>query len=110
MSSCVEEVESLVTLASSIFEGKDPNVSVLLGVTGKSQLLRIVIHEYFIVDSTKGYANSLANEGDVVEGESSSRYISQLQQIQRNRKEIERLRELMADRFASHVANECHMQ
>lgn len=35
MSSCVEELESLVSLASSIFEGKDPNVSLLLGVTGK---------------------------------------------------------------------------
>ena len=35
MSQCVEEVESLVSLASSIFEGKDPNVSVLLGVSGK---------------------------------------------------------------------------
>ena len=35
VSQCVEEVDSLVSLASSLFEGKEPDMALLLGVAGK---------------------------------------------------------------------------
>lgn len=38
------------------------------------------------------------------------KYEYQMDQVQRNRREIERMREIVADHFASQVANECHVQ
>ena len=51
---------------------------------------------------------SLASGHDIEEG--VCRLEHQLSQVQRNRKEIERLREVMADHFANQVASQCHIQ
>lgn len=52
---------------------------------------------------------SLASGHDIEE-EGVCRLEHQLSQVQRNRKEIERLREVMADHFANQVASQCHIQ
>ncbi|XP_019848662.1 PREDICTED: centrosomal protein of 85 kDa-like [Amphimedon queenslandica] len=88
VSQCVEEVDSLVSLASSIFEGKEPDMSLLLG----------------------GGATGNGDHKTDSELDPARKYEQQLTQVQKNRKEIERLREKVTDHFASKVANECHLQ
>lgn len=85
---CVEDFESLVSLASSILEGKDPNTSLLLGVKGSG----FSIEPSFSCDDT------------------GIRPEKQLEHVQKLHSEVERLRTVLTEQYADQMASQCTVQ
>ena len=87
ISLCVDDFESLVVLVSSMIEGQDPSSSMLLGVkTGPSL------------------------EPGLGELDGSSSVHKQLELMDKLKTDIERLRTVVTERYADHIANDCSVQ
>ena len=87
VSLCVDDFQSLITLLSSMVDGQDPNCSVLLGAP------RLV----------SDHSSSAA-------GTEEPHPQRQLDQVQRLREEVERLRTVVTERYADQIANDCAVQ
>ena len=75
-----------MALSSSILEGRDPGASLVLGVKGQ--------HSREVKGQEEG------------EGQWEER----LEQVRRLQGEVERLREVITDQFATQVATACNVQ
>lgn len=86
---CVDDFESLVVLLSSIMEGQDPSGSILLGIRS-------------VTESAGPPTSTLQSE--------EMGFQKQLEQIQKLRREIERLRVVLTEHYADQIANDCNVQ
>jgi len=86
---CVSEINFLIDLCSEIAEGKDPNMSALLGIKGNSEI--------------------------EIEGTTSNPFSAEaakltLSKIRKLRSEIDKLRTFVSDKYAEDVGNNCITQ
>ena len=88
MTLCVDDFQSLVSLASSMVDGGDPSSSVLLGAR----------------NVTEPTTNPLRYHGDEIDCQ------RELEQVQKLREEVERLRVIITERYADQIANDCNVQ
>ena len=108
LSLCMDEFESLMSLATSMMEGRDPNTSTLLGIKSKFYFAPQFTsnrHEYVMFPRCFFFFVAGA-----VPLPAEPSYEQRLEQVRQFREDIERLRTLMASHFASQVASDCAVQ
>lgn len=113
IASCLSDLRSLCSILTQRAQGKDPNLSLLLGLTGKHWFIFIFL--FLWATSTKRRiffspaATQLATEPaeDWMNPEVLQRKLVEAQQL---RRDVEELRKVILDRYAQDMGENCITQ
>lgn len=90
LSECTAELTAVVQVCRERREGKDPDMSVLLGLRSTS------------MDEDNSESKDTSDDVDAVK--------SKINQVQRLRSDVEDLRKFISDQYAEDIGNNCRMQ
>lgn len=114
IASCLSDLRSLCSILTQRAQGKDPNLSLLLGLTGKHWFIFIFLflwgHQHKTdVFFSPAAATQLATEPaeDWMNPEVLQRKLVEAQQL---RRDVEELRKVILDRYAQDMGENCITQ
>lgn len=112
IASCLSDLRSLCSILTQRAQGKDPNLSLLLGLTGKHWFIFIFLFLWATSTKQKIFfpaATQLATEPaeDWMNPEVLQRKLVEAQQL---RRDVEELRKVILDRYAQDMGENCITQ
>lgn len=113
IASCLSDLRSLCSILTQRAQGKDPNLSLLLGLTGKHWAIFIFLflwgRQHKTVFFSPHAATQLATEPaeDWMNPEVLQRKLVEAQQL---RRDVEELRKVILDRYAQDMGENCITQ